>query len=93
MIYIPLFRQNEMVFTNLELSINVSSNLTQPCAEFEYMDVTEIRTNENKTQSSNYGADYAVLHPSTRSWEVERDHVTMEKIIGKGAFGQIALGE
>ena len=42
----------------------------------------------NTTQSS----QYAPLHPSTRSWEVPRQHVTVEKIIGKGAFSQVAKG-
>ena len=42
----------------------------------------------NTTQSSHY----APLHPSTRSWEVPRQHVTVEKIIGKGAFSQVAKG-
>ena len=28
--------------------------------------------------------------PLRRSWEVERDKVTIQKIIGKGAFGQVA---
>ncbi|KAL9964183.1 hypothetical protein ACROYT_G027778 [Oculina patagonica] len=35
---------------------------------------------------------YAPLLPFTRSWEVSREHVTIEKIIGKGAFGQVAKG-
>ena len=42
----------------------------------------------NTTQSSHY----APLHPSTRPWEVPRQHVTVEKIIGKGAFSQVAKG-
>ena len=42
----------------------------------------------NATQRS----QYAPLHPSTRSWEVPRQHVTVEKIIGKGAFSQVAKG-
>ena len=37
-------------------------------------------------------SQYAPLHPSNRSWEVPRQHVTLEKIIGKGAFGQVAKG-
>ena len=37
-------------------------------------------------------SQYAPLHPSTRSWEVSRQQVTLEKIIGKGAFGQVAKG-
>jgi len=38
------------------------------------------------------GQLYAPLHPSTLSWEIPREHVTIEKIIGKGAFGQVAKG-
>ena len=59
----------------------------------EYMDLKEISTERNtKEQSAHQTADYAPLHPSTRSWEVPRDHVSVEKIIGKGAFGQVAKG-
>ena len=79
-----------MILTDLEPSVNVSDQLTQPRAE--YMDLTEIRTDENKTHSADQRADYAALHPSTRSWEVERDQVTIVKTIGKGAFGQVAKG-
>ena len=63
----------------------------QPRAE--YMDLKEISTERNtKEQNAHQVADYAPLHPSTRSWEVSRDHVSVEKIIGKGAFGQVAKG-
>ena len=59
----------------------------------EYMDLKEIRTERNiKEQSARQVADYAPLHPSTSSWEVPRDHVSVEKIIGKGAFGRVAKG-
>ena len=37
--------------------------------------------------------EYAPLHPGTRSWEVARENVIIEKIIGKGAFGQVAQGK
>ena len=30
------------------------------------------------------------LHPSGRSWEVSQEHVHVIKIIGKGAFSQVA---
>ena len=36
--------------------------------------------------------EYAPLDMRTRSWEVERNDVKVEKIIGKGAFGQVAKG-
>ena len=37
--------------------------------------------------------EYASLHPGTRSWEVPRESVIIEKRIGKGAFGQVAQGK
>ena len=37
-------------------------------------------------------AEYAPLDMRTRSWEVERNDVKVERIIGKGAFGQVAKG-
>ena len=59
----------------------------------EYMDLKELRTERNiKEQRAHQVADYAPLHPSTRSWEVPRDRVSVEKVIGKGAFGQVAKG-
>ena len=59
----------------------------------EYMDLKEIRAERNiKEQRAHQVADYTPLHPSTRSWEVPRDRVSVEKIIGKGAFGQVAKG-
>ena len=36
--------------------------------------------------------EYAPLDMRTRSWEVERNDVKVEKIIGNGAFGQVAKG-
>lgn len=45
-----------------------------------------------QTQGITCGHEYAPLHPKTRSWEVARTNVNVEKIIGKGAFGQIAKG-
>lgn len=56
------------------------------------MDLREANTDNRKAPSAAPGADYAPLYPLTRSWEVPRDHVTIEKIIGKGSFGQVAKG-
>jgi len=36
--------------------------------------------------------EYAPLHPATRSWEVSRENVIIVKLIGQGAFGQVAQG-
>lgn len=56
------------------------------------MDLKEVSRDKRKAQSAAQGADYAPLHPLTLSWEVPRHNVTVEKIIGKGAFGQVAKG-
>lgn len=56
------------------------------------MDLIETGRDNRKAPSAAAGADYAPLNPLTISWEVPRDHVTIEKVIGKGAFGQVAKG-
>ena len=69
----------------------------------EYMDLKEVPAFESKrkeevtlstpqVECSSLATDYAPLHPSTRSWEIPRNNVTIEKVIGKGAFGQVAKG-
>ena len=56
------------------------------------MDLMEVNKDDRKAQRTAPGADYMPLHPLTRCWEVPRHIVTIEKIIGKGAFGQVAKG-
>ena len=56
------------------------------------MDLLEASKDNRKAQSDGSDAAYAPLHPLTRSWEVLRHQVNIEKVIGKGAFGQVAKG-
>ena len=56
------------------------------------MDLLDASKDNRKAQSDAPDAVYTPLHPLTRSWEVPRHHVTIEKVIGKGAFGQVAQG-
>ena len=79
-----------MELDDLQPSRPIMSNSTQHRSE--YMGLKEVNTDNSETQHVAQSADYAPLHPSTRSWEVEKQHVTIEKIIGKGAFGQVAKG-
>jgi len=79
-----------MALDELQPSSHIPSNSTQ--LRSEYMNLTEATKVKDETQRVAQSADYAPLHPSTRSWEVEKQHVTIEKIIGKGAFGQVAKG-
>ena len=48
----------------------------------DYDDVTAVY--------SEITGDYMPLSPLTRSWEVTREKVKIEKVIGTGAFGQVA---
>ena len=43
-----------------------------------------------QTYATPIGGDYMPLHPSTRSWEIMREQVDILKVIGKGAFSQVA---
>jgi len=47
-------------------------------------------SNDAPTYATPAGGDYMLLHPSTRSWEISREHVNIIKVIGKGAFSQVA---
>lgn len=79
-----------MTLREFEPSRPDSTKLTQP--PVEYMNLKEASRDHIKMQNAGPGTDYAPLRPITRSCEVLRDHVTIEKIIGKGAFGQVAKG-
>ena len=46
--------------------------------------------NDAQTYATPIGVDYMSLHPSTRSWELKREQVDIIKVIGKGAFSQVA---
>ena len=76
---------NEVESSNL-----VSTQPTHPRSE--YMDFTEATRCHTETQRVAQSADYAPIYSSPRSWEVARQHLTIEKTIGKGAFGLVAKG-
>ncbi len=54
-------------------------------------DVTK-DTRQNTSPSAAQTSQYEPLLLSPSSWEVPGNQVTIEKIIGKGAFGQVAKG-
>ena len=73
-----------------------NENANVPVAR-EYMalrEVTQSKGGSAETESSPYLEinEYAPLHPATRSWELPRENVIIEKVIGQGAFGQVAQG-
>ena len=84
--------------SDLEPNLTVPrQHASESSSRSQYMALDEERrshdsTERPQTNTSQIG-QYAPLHPSTRSWwEIPRENVTIEKIIGKGAFGQVAKG-
>ena len=71
--------------------VSLQSQYTSLNQTSRLQNVSEDRGN-NVSSSAAQSGQYAPIHPSTRSWEVPRQYVTLEKIIGKGAFGQVAKG-
>ena len=45
---------------------------------------------DSKTYAAPSSGDYMALHPSTRTWDFNREQVKVLKVIGKGAFSQVA---
>ena len=72
-------------------------NTTNHHATSQYMALVEVTQSSGGTgpEVSPYSEinEYAPLHPRTFLWEVPRESIVIEKIIGKGAFGQVAQGE
>ena len=62
--------------------------------DIEIREVSQSLERSTETDTSHYSeiSEYAALHPATRSWEVRKENVTIEKVIGEGAFGQVAQG-
>ena len=67
---------------------------TQGSSRGQYMELDEARRLHNipvtSPTNTSQASQYAPLHPL--SWEIARQHVKIEKVIGKGAFGQVAKG-
>ena len=58
----------------------------------ELREVTDSERRMNETSLYSEIHEYAPLHPDTRSWEVSRQSVVIDKMIGQGSFGQVAQG-
>ena len=83
--------QNEVEMDDVNASHLGQSSSTQQLtmSGATYMD---LQNRNGQSQSPSPVAEYAPLNLQTRSWEVAKNNVTVEKVIGKGAFGQVAKG-
>ena len=69
-------------------------NQAEPSIQKQYMQLLPITPRGHSSESNDNTTlpDYMALSPSTRSWEVPRNKITIDKVIGKGSFGQVAKG-
>ena len=49
-----------------------------------------VPSGDSTTYATLSSGDYMPLHPSARNWEINREQVKILKVIGKGAFCQVA---
>jgi len=49
-----------------------------------------MQSGDSTTYAVPSSGDYMPLNPSTRNWEINREQVKIVKVIGKGAFSQVA---
>ena len=65
-----------------------------------YQNPIAVKSDQQASSNTAYGdsgtyeapssGDYMPLHPSGRSWEINREQVKIIKVVGKGAFSQVA---
>ena len=82
-IWLPVAFQNE---------VDRQQSGTQATVISNYASLNEATRSPEVTDPSKQAqvSVYASLALKTRSWEVPRESLTIKKIIGKGAFGQVA---
>ena len=83
LIWLPVAFQNE---------VDRQQSGTQATVISNYASLNEATRSPEVTDPSKQAqvSVYASLALKTRSWEVPRESLTIKKIIGKGAFGQVA---
>ena len=58
--------------------------------ETEKQSSSMVTSGDSTTYAAPSSGNYMPLHPSARSWEINREQVKILKVIGKGAFSQVA---
>ena len=84
-----------MSSTMQQHKLNEDNRKSEPPFQKQYMQLPPIKVKVKPAQSLDgvtSTPEYAHLSPSTRSFEVSRHGIAVEKVIGKCAFGQVAKG-
>jgi len=59
-------------------------------ADSDQQSSSNTESGDSRTYVPPSSGDYVPLHPSARSWEINREQVKIIKVVGKGAFSQVA---
>ncbi|XP_068685554.1 fibroblast growth factor receptor 2-like [Montipora foliosa] len=75
----------------IEMERNGSDGINSTSSPLQEVAIREVTISCESAPYSEI-SDYALLNPGTRSWEVKRQYVMIDKVIGQGSFGQVAQG-
>ena len=78
--------------THIRPKISTKQQVTSELAFMSLQGMSPTGEGYITPQSPAPNVEYTPLDMRTRSWEVERNDVKVERIIGKGAFGQVFKG-
>ena len=76
-----------MHIVNVYLHISQQNTMVK---ETEKRSSSRVQSGDSTTYVDPSSGNYMPLHPSGRSWEINREQVKIIKVIGKGAFSQVA---
>ncbi|XP_022781158.1 tyrosine kinase receptor Cad96Ca-like [Stylophora pistillata] len=95
----PGTRERRNVETNKEIeSVDTGLEMAEPSQREQYMALDELNRSPSMangglskcSQPSKPVSEYTSLYSSPRCWEIPTEHVTVKKVVGRGAFGQVA---
>jgi len=93
----PDERENSNTAAEMKDRTLSKQQTSEALSRSQYLPLDEARRSHDvpvasSANTSQTSGQYAPLHAATLSWEIPREHVSIEKVIGKGAFGQVAKG-
>ena len=83
------------ILPNVPLGSHLDLTLPLPyqnptAADPDQQSSSNTASGDSRTYVPPSSGDYMPLHPSARSWEINREQVKILKVVGKGAFSQVA---
>ncbi|XP_068685513.1 uncharacterized protein [Montipora foliosa] len=89
--------KGSLVVTNIGAEVETDTDYSNinTVSQPHYMELRKVTDSQRRMSETSFYSEmheYSSLHPGTRSWEVSRQSVIIDKVIGQGSFGQVAQG-